>query len=77
MCLGVPGEIVSLHDEHGTPMGVVAFGSVRKTVCLALVAAVPVGGWVMVHAGVAIAELDQDAAEESLRLLSEMLEPER
>lgn len=77
MCLGVPGQVASLHEIHGTPMGEVSFGSVSKEACMALVPDIEVGDWVMVHAGVAIAQLDEAAAAESIRLMSEMLAAER
>ncbi len=36
MCLAVPGEIIEIWDDDGTPMGRVDFGNVTKDVCLAL-----------------------------------------
>lgn len=74
MCLAIPGEVVARYDDRGTPMATVAFGPVTKAACVSLVPEVDVGGWVIVHAGVAIAELDEDAAAETIRLMSAMLD---
>ena len=46
---------------------------VDKTVCLALTPEAGTGDWVIVHAGVAIAVLDEAAAAETLDLFAQML----
>lgn len=74
MCLGVPGEVVAIHEGSDIDMGTVAFGPLTKDICLALVPEVEVGHWVVVHAGVAIAVLDEQAAIEAIRLMSEMID---
>ncbi|MFA9565956.1 MAG: HypC/HybG/HupF family hydrogenase formation chaperone [Acidimicrobiales bacterium] len=77
MCLGIPGRIIETHDDRGTPMATVDFGGARKTVCLAFAPDSEIGDWVIVHAGFAIATLDEAAAQESLELFAElgMVEP--
>lgn len=72
MCLGIPGRVLSLHQDRGTPMAVVDFGGVTKTVCLAYVPDVGVGDYTIVHAGFAITRLDEASALETLRLLAEL-----
>jgi hydrogenase expression/formation protein HypC len=72
MCLGVPGKVLDVHDEHGIPMATVDFGGVTKSVCLAYVPDAAVGDYTIVHAGFAIARLDEESAQESLRLFAEM-----
>ncbi len=72
MCLGVPGRIVETREDRGTAMATVDFGGVTKEICLAFTPDCKVEDWVIVHAGVAIAELDAEAAEESLALFAEM-----
>lgn len=72
MCLGVPGQVLDVRDEHGIPMATVDFGGVTKTVCLAYVPEAVVGDYTIVHAGFAIARLDEESAQESLRLFAEM-----
>ena len=72
MCLGVPGELTERFAEGEMPMGRVAFGPITKDVCLALVPDVEVGQYVIVHAGVAIAALDEATAHETLELFAEI-----
>jgi hydrogenase expression/formation protein HypC len=72
MCLGVPGKVLDVHDEHGIPMATVDCGGVTKSVCLAYVPDAGVGDYTIVHAGFAIARLDEESAQESLRLFAEM-----
>ncbi len=78
MCLGIPGRIVDTHDDRGTPMATVDFGGASKTVCLAFAPESGLDDWVIVHAGFAIATLDEAAAQESLALFAElgMVEPD-
>ena len=77
MCLGIPGRIVDTHDDRGTPMATVDFGGASTTVCLAFAPDSGPDDWVIVHAGFAIATLDEAAAQESLALFAElgMVEP--
>ena len=72
MCLGIPGQVLETHDDRGTAMATVDFGGVTKSVCLAFTPDVTTEGWVIVHAGFAIAELDEAAARESLALFTEL-----
>ena len=73
MCLAIPGQIVSISpDELRTAK--IAFGSVLKEASLALVPEAVEGDYVIVHAGVAISILDEQAAQEvfeELRKLGE------
>ena len=70
MCLGIPMRIV----EKERDKGIVEAGGVKREVSLHLVEGVEVGDYVIVHAGFAIQKLDEKEAEETLRLLKEMLE---
>jgi hydrogenase expression/formation protein HypC len=69
MCLGVPGKIQRVVDGDALRMGEVAFGAIRKEVCLAYVPEAGVGDWVVVHAGFAISQLDAEQAVETLQML--------
>lgn len=69
MCLGVPGQIVEIRDERGTRMATVDFDGVTKNICLAYVPDVEVGDYTIVHAGFAITRLDEESAQETLRLM--------
>jgi hydrogenase expression/formation protein HypC len=72
MCLGVPGKVVETYEAHGTRMGKVDFGGIKKEICLAYVPEVEVGDYAIVHAGFAITRLDEQSAEETLRTFQEM-----
>ncbi|HEY5142261.1 MAG TPA: HypC/HybG/HupF family hydrogenase formation chaperone [Solirubrobacteraceae bacterium] len=78
MCLGIPGRVTAVREEHGTRMATVDFGGVTKSVCLAYVPEVGVGDYTIVHAGFAITHLDEDSALETLALFEQlgMLEEE-
>ena len=53
-------------------MPTVDFGGASKTVCLAFAPDTGLDDWVIVHAGFAIATLDEAAAQESLALFAEL-----
>ena len=72
MCLGTPGRVVAVRDEHATRMATVDFGGVTKSVCLAFVPDVAVGDYTIVHAGFAIAKLDEGSALQTLALFNEL-----
>lgn len=72
MCLGIPGRVIAVSEQHGTRMASVDFGGVTKSVCLAYVPEVGVGDYTIVHAGFAITRLDEAAALEMLALFNEM-----
>jgi hydrogenase expression/formation protein HypC len=72
MCLGIPGEIVSIDagaqgaqgaNDGALVMGQVRFGGATKAVCLAYVPDASVGDFVVVHAGFAISKMDRAAAD--------------
>lgn len=72
MCLGIPGKVVEIYEANGTRMGRVDFGGVTKEVCLAYVPEVELGDYTIIHVGFAITRLDEQSAQESLRLFQEM-----
>jgi hydrogenase expression/formation protein HypC len=72
MCLGVPGKVLDVRDEHGTRMATVDFGGVTKTVCLAYVPEVVEGDYTIVHAGFAITKLDEASALETLQMFADL-----
>ena len=71
MCLGIPGRILEVREEHGTRMATIDFGGVTKDICLAYVPETEVGDYAVVHAGFAITRLDEAAALETLQMMSE------
>jgi hydrogenase expression/formation protein HypC len=72
MCLGVPGRVIEITEDHGLRMGVVDFGGITRSACLAYEPAVRVGDYVIVHVGFAISVVDQEEAARSYALLAEM-----
>lgn len=75
MCLGIPGRILEIHNDRGLAMGVVDFGGVQRTVCLAYIAdQVAVGDYALVHVGFAIAKVDEEEARRTFEILREMSE---
>jgi hydrogenase expression/formation protein HypC len=72
MCLGVPGRIEEVWDASGTPMARVDFGGVRKDVCLVYLPDLQVGDYTIVHVGFAISQVDEESAQETLRLFQQL-----
>jgi len=71
MCLGVPMQVVSIADDSV----IAEIDGVRREASLLMLAdPVAVGEYVLVHAGFAIARIDADEAEETLRLMREMFD---
>ncbi|MFA6822554.1 MAG: HypC/HybG/HupF family hydrogenase formation chaperone [Geobacter sp.] len=68
MCLGVPMQVVSVGDDSA----IAEIDGVRREASLLMLSEpVAVGEYVLVHAGFAIARIDADEAEETLRLMRE------
>jgi hydrogenase expression/formation protein HypC len=72
MCLGVPMQVLEIHDDV-----VVAEidGVQREASLMMLDEPVVVGDYVVVHAGFAIARIDPEEAQETLRMMREMFDP--
>jgi len=71
MCLGIPGRVIETNDNALMRMGKVDFGGVIREVCLAYVPEAQVGDYVIVHVGFAISQLDEQEAQDTLKLLAE------
>ncbi len=72
MCLGIPGQVVSLVDAGGLRMGKVRFGGIVRDACLEYVPEVVPGDYVIVHAGFAISRVNEEEAARTYQLLEEM-----
>ena len=73
MCLGVPMKIIS---KDGDSI-VAEVDGVQKEASVSILGEdVDVGDYVIVHAGFAISRLDEEYAEETLRLMREVLTDE-
>ncbi len=72
MCLAIPGKIVELFEENGLPMAVVDYAGTRNTACLSYTPEAAAGSYVLVHAGFALQELNEEEAQASLRELTRL-----
>ncbi len=77
MCLGIPGQIVEVHDPL-RKLAMVEVGGVRRAVNIACIvgelhsAESCLGDWVLVHVGFAMSRIDADEAARTLALLHEL-----
>ncbi len=78
MCLGIPGRILEVVDEHNQ-IAKVDVSGVRRNVNVGLLAfegeIVGPGDWVLIHVGFAIARIDEAEAAATLSLLEGLGEP--
>ncbi|MFP3983216.1 MAG: HypC/HybG/HupF family hydrogenase formation chaperone [Desulfurivibrionaceae bacterium] len=79
MCLAVPMQVIETEGEEGDftipAKAVVEGGGIRKEVRLDIIDRWPQEGeYVIVHAGFAIHALTSEEAQESLRLLQQLIE---
>jgi hydrogenase expression/formation protein HypC len=72
MCLGIPGRIVDVYEKDSLKMAKVDFGGIIKEACLAYVPEAQVGQYALIHVGFAISLMDEEEAQETLKLLQEM-----
>lgn len=73
MCLAVPGKIVEVRDDaegESGPLAVVDFQGSKVETSLAMTPQAGVGDWVLVHAGFAITQLDEQEAQETFESLN-------
>jgi hydrogenase expression/formation protein HypC len=73
MCLGIPGQILEYVDEANF-IAKVDVSGVRRNISVALVHpdGIGPGDWVLVHVGFAMSKIDEQEAQETLRLLEQM-----
>ena len=72
MCLAIPGKIIAINGDIGD----VDFGGVTKQTNISMVEA-NVGDWVVIHAGFAIEVMDEEDAQETIRLWNEVLDSDK
>ena len=75
MCLGIPGEIVSIEENDGSRMAKVSFGGALSDVSLDLVPEAQVGDYVIVHVGFALSKVDAEEAGNVFEMLRKLGEP--
>ncbi len=72
MCLAIPGKVLQIDRTVQPLMGTVSFDGIEKQVCLEWVPELTVGEYVIVHVGFAIGKMNEEVAQETLRLIEEM-----
>lgn len=72
MCLAIPGKILEVNGDKAN----VDFNGVRREVIIALVKDAEIGKYVLVHAGYAIELLNEEEAQETLKLWKNIIEEE-
>ena len=68
MCLAIPARIKSIEDKEAE----IEIGGISRRISLWLTPEAKVGDYALVHTGYAINILDQEQAEETLKLLREI-----
>jgi len=72
MCLAIPGKVLSIQGEDLMRSGKVSFSGVIKEVNLAFLPELKIGDYAIIHAGVAIAIVDPEEAEQTLQDLQKL-----
>ena len=70
MCLAVPAQVKSIHDHEAE----VEIGGTSYRASIWLTPEVKVGDYVLLHTGYAISVIDEEEAQETLRMLKEIEE---
>lgn len=74
MCLAIPGKVIDIYRENGLLMARVDYSGTISIACLEYVPEIRLGEYTIVHAGFAIAVLDEEEAEKSLAIWQELVE---
>ena len=72
MCLAIPGKVLHIDTTVQPTMGTVSFGGIQKRVCLEWIPDLKLGEYVIVHVGFAISKMNEEEAQETLKLLEQM-----
>ena len=73
MCIGIPAKVVEIQGTSGK----VDYQGVQRETSFLMLPDVKVGDYVILHAGFAIKKLSAEEAEETLRLIEEMVRIEK
>ncbi len=76
MCLAIPGKITNIYQKESLLMAKIDFGGIAKEVCLAYMPEAKVGDYALIHVGFAISLMDEEEAQETLKLIREIDEIE-
>ena len=72
MCLSIPGKITEIYEKDSLKMAKIDFGGIVKEVCLAYTPEAEVGNYALIHVGFAISLMDEEEAQETLKLIKEV-----
>jgi hydrogenase expression/formation protein HypC len=76
MCLGIPGKITDIYQKDSLRMAKIDFGGIVKEACLEYTPEAKVGDYALIHVGFAISLMDEEEAQETLKLIREVVEIE-
>lgn len=71
MCLAIPGKIIEIVDAENQ-IAKVDVGGVRRNINTGMIDDTKVGDYVLIHVGFAMTKIDEQQAEETLRVLKEI-----
>ena len=73
MCLAIPGKIVEIVDEENS-IAKVEVGGVKRNINIGMLGKeeAGVGDYVLIHVGFAMSKVDEQEAQETLRILKEI-----
>ena len=73
MCLAIPGKIVEIVDEDNQ-IAKVEVGGVKRNVNIGMLGKdeARIGDYVLIHVGFAMSKVDEQQAEDTLRVLREI-----
>ena len=74
MCLAIPGRLTDIYEKDFLRMAKIDFGGISKEICLEYTPEAEVGDYALIHVGFAISLMDEDEAQETLKLLKEVAE---
>ena len=65
MCLAIPGKILEINEEKHS--AIVDFDGIKQEVIIALIQNPEIGKYVIIHAGYAIEQMDEEEALEAIK----------
>lgn len=72
MCLAIPGKIIEINEQKKTAL--VDFDGIKQEVVIALIQNPEVGKYIVIHAGYAIEQMNEDEALEAIDQWKEIAE---
>lgn len=74
MCLGIPGKIIEIYQKDSLRMAKMDFGGIIKEACLEYEPTAKMGDYALIHVGFAISLMDEEEAQETLKLIKDVTE---